>query len=179
MKKWLRNRKAVSPVIAALLLIAISVAAAVITYSWVMTMIEGSGSQAQTAIRVDIVSWYDDSGHYALKATLRNTGGVAANIETLYIWDSETLIVTLEDIGFAIAPSAVSKLGFCEATAGVPDDTTEWTSAFGDADIDNVDTITIEGGLFSPSHSYKVKLVTDNGFMVEGTYYTPSTLTVP
>jgi flagellin-like protein len=41
MNKWLRNRKAVSPVIAALLLIAISVAAAVITYSWVMTMIEG------------------------------------------------------------------------------------------------------------------------------------------
>ncbi len=178
MKKWLKNRKAVSPVIAALLLIAISVAAAVITYSWVMTMIEGSGSQAQTAIRVDLVSWYNDTEvtvDYGVKVTLRNTGGVAANIETLYIWVSETLIVTLEDIGYAIGPSSVQKLGFTQ----IHTTTDHWLSFYDDADVDNVDTITIEGDGFLPSHSYKIKLVTDNGFMVEGTYYTPSTLPTP
>jgi flagellin-like protein len=62
MKKGLRNRKAVSPVIAALLLIAISVAAALITYSWVMTMIEGQGSQAQTTIRFEEVSFSQGTG---------------------------------------------------------------------------------------------------------------------
>ena len=49
------RRRGVSPVIASLLLIAIAVAAAVVTYSWVMTMISTQGRQAQTSIRIDEV----------------------------------------------------------------------------------------------------------------------------
>lgn len=52
-----RSIRAISPVIATLLLVAISVAAAVITYSWVMSMITTQGAQAQTSIKVDLVEF--------------------------------------------------------------------------------------------------------------------------
>jgi flagellin-like protein len=44
----MKNRKGISPLIATLLLIAIAVAASVLTYSWVMSMIGSQSGQAQT-----------------------------------------------------------------------------------------------------------------------------------
>ena len=108
MKKWLRNRKAVSPVIAALLLIAISVAAAVITYSWVMTMIEGQGSQAQTTIRFEEVSFDLVSTDSQIKMVIRNSGGVTAQIQTLYVYDGDTRLVKEDDIAYAIGAGETS-----------------------------------------------------------------------
>ena len=49
------NRRAVSPVIATLLLIAIAVAASVVTYSWVMSMTANQSQQGQTSVKVDQV----------------------------------------------------------------------------------------------------------------------------
>ena len=53
----LRKRKGISPLIATLLLIAIAVAASVLTYSWVMSMIGSQSAQAQTQVRIDSVTW--------------------------------------------------------------------------------------------------------------------------
>ncbi len=57
LKKLKSKTRAVEPVIAALLLIAIAVAASVITYSWVMGMVSTQSEQAGTSIRIDLVEF--------------------------------------------------------------------------------------------------------------------------
>ena len=52
-----QKRKGISPLIATLLLIAIAVAASVLTYSWVMSMIGSQSGQAQTQVRIDSVAY--------------------------------------------------------------------------------------------------------------------------
>lgn len=78
----IRKRKAISPLIATLLLIAIAVAASVLTYSWVMSMVSSQSAQAQTQIRIDTVDWRA-TPHTTINVTLRNTGSVAATIESV------------------------------------------------------------------------------------------------
>ena len=82
----LKKRKAISPLIATLLLIAIAVAASVLTYSWVMSMVGSQSAQAQTQVRIDSVTWSIDP---VLKdtalLTIRNTGSIAAEIESISI----------------------------------------------------------------------------------------------
>lgn len=142
MKKMLRSRKGVSPVIAALLLIAISVAAAVITYSWVMTMIDSQGSQAQTAMRIEDVEFTTDKISII---TVRNTGAVPVVITTIYIYQGDTKVMTDESPELAIVAGATSDI-----------------------------TVTLVAPSFVVSTAYRIKVVSDNGFVVEGTYYTPS-----
>jgi flagellin-like protein len=78
-----RKRKAISPLIATLLLIAIAVAASVLTYSWVMSMVGSQSAQAQTQVRIDSVTWNVVSDTADL--TIRNTGSVAAEIESISV----------------------------------------------------------------------------------------------
>jgi flagellin-like protein len=77
-----RKRKAISPLIATLLLIAIAVAASVLTYSWVMSMVGSQSGQAQTQLRIDSVTWAA-GGDFSI--LIRNTGSVAATIESVGI----------------------------------------------------------------------------------------------
>ncbi len=49
--------RAIEPIIAALLLIAIAVAASVMVYSWIMGMISSQSEQAGTSIRIDLVEF--------------------------------------------------------------------------------------------------------------------------
>ncbi len=130
MKRWLRKRKAVSPVIAALLLIAISVAAAVLTYSWVMSMIGTQGKQSQTSIRIEDVlldQWIMDGVTYdGLKVTVRNSGAVAATIKSIYLYRGDTLTIKAETITdeYVILPGASGVIGVIEAT--MPVDVNTW-----------------------------------------------------
>jgi flagellin-like protein len=77
----IRKRKAISPLIATLLLIAIAVAASVLTYSWVMSMVGSQSAQAQTQVRIDSVTWSATTA----TLTIRNTGSIAADIESISI----------------------------------------------------------------------------------------------
>jgi flagellin-like protein len=77
----IEKRKGISPLIATLLLIAIAVAASVLTYSWVMSMIGSQSAQAQTQVRIDSVEW--GTGVFSLD--VRNTGSVDASIESVSI----------------------------------------------------------------------------------------------
>ena len=92
-----RKRKAISPLIATLLLIAIAVAASELTYSWVMSMVGSQSAQAQTQLRIDSVQW--TTGKCTL--LLRNTGSTAATIESVSIRPnsagSTLTLVTLVD----------------------------------------------------------------------------------
>ncbi len=82
------NKRAISPIIATLLLVAIAVAAAIVTYSWTLSMVANNSQQAQTGIKIDIVRFTSTS----VNATVRNTGSTAATIETIYIYQGEVYV---------------------------------------------------------------------------------------
>lgn len=79
-----RVRKAVSPVIAAILLIAISVSAAVVTYSFVMSSVSTTSQQAGTQIRIDTVSFetVDLTGTTAITGTAATYDGEITGVKT-------------------------------------------------------------------------------------------------
>jgi flagellin-like protein len=84
----IRKRKAISPLIATLLLIAIAVAASVLTYSWVMSMIGSQSAQAQTSIRIDSIEWNVDDNTATL--VVRNTGSVDCTLESINVRKNES-----------------------------------------------------------------------------------------
>ena len=88
LKRLNRSVKGISPLIATLLLIAIAVAASVITYSWVMSMIGAQSQQAQTQVRIDTVTWYLSDNY--CNVTVRNTGSVSVTIESISIRKSSS-----------------------------------------------------------------------------------------
>jgi len=53
----MKNKKAISPVLAVLLMIAVAVAAALITYAWVMTYLSSTTSRAGHAIQIQSVAF--------------------------------------------------------------------------------------------------------------------------
>jgi flagellin-like protein len=79
-----RKRKAISPLIATLLLIAIAVAASVLTYSWVMSMVGSQSGQAQTQLRIDTVTW-SSLNEADFDLLVRNTGSTSAVVESISI----------------------------------------------------------------------------------------------
>ena len=87
-KKLRKDLKGISPLIATLLLIAIAVAASVITYSWVMSMIGAQSQQAQTQVRIDSLTW--DVAGDKVTVAIRNTGSVGATIESISVRKSAT-----------------------------------------------------------------------------------------
>jgi len=78
----LQKRKGISPLIATLLLIAIAVAASVLTYSWVMSMIGSQSGQAQTQVRIDSVTYTDEN---TVTVAIRNTGSIDATVESVWV----------------------------------------------------------------------------------------------
>jgi flagellin-like protein len=82
--KFKLSKKAVSPVIATLLMIAIAVAASIIVYVWSMGLLGGlmqSGGGSQTAEQL-IMEAYSPTTD---KATLRNTGSKPINVTAVYL----------------------------------------------------------------------------------------------
>jgi len=144
------NKKAVSPVVATLLLIAIAVAAAIVSYSWIMSMIKTQGSAAQTGIRVEMVEFAKSGGNNTwLNVTIRNVGSTTTKIETLYATTNGNTY--LQDYTTDNVINVGAKREICFGTA---EDPTGFAWAYGDA--------------------YDIKVVTDNGFSVDGTYFAPA-----
>jgi len=85
-KKTSMSKKAISPILATLLLIVIAVAAIVVTYAWVMTYMTSTGTQAGIMLRKDAVSWSSNS----IIIYVRNVGTADATIDAVYIGASST-----------------------------------------------------------------------------------------
>ncbi len=160
-KRLRSGRKGVEPVIAALLLIAIAVAAAIITYSWVMGMIRSQGAQSQTSIRIDVVEFASIGGtRNFIKATVRNTGSIGATIATIYIVDAAK-VVAAYTTHTAITPTTTMATGpfggGASAAVSAGSSTTfyvcySWTAGSG----------------------YTIRVATDTGFIAESTEYAPA-----
>lgn len=82
-KNLLKTKKAISPILATLLLIVIAVAAIVVTYAWVMTYVTSAGVQAGTKIKFDSISVNATSDEVTIY--VRNWGTEPAVVNKVYI----------------------------------------------------------------------------------------------
>jgi flagellin-like protein len=82
LKKMLLSKKAISPILATLLLIVIAVAAVIVTYAWVMTFTGSQTQQAGVILIKENVSWPSSS---SLIVVIRNTGTSNGKITAVYI----------------------------------------------------------------------------------------------
>ncbi len=85
--KMLKSKKAISPILATLLLIVIAVAAIVVTYAWIMTYTSAQTSQAGVLLSKDAVSWPTSN---SIRIYVRNVGTSDAIIDAVYIGTSPT-----------------------------------------------------------------------------------------
>ncbi len=107
----MRKNKAVSPVIATLLLILIAVATAVLVYVWVTgyaTSVTSSGTpELRERIKVEAVSY--SSG--TLTVYVRNVGDVSVTIDSIYVMYAEnSTIVTMTTISRDISVNDVESM---------------------------------------------------------------------
>jgi flagellin-like protein len=149
--KLRKNVKAISPLIATLLLIAIAVAASVITYSWVMSMIGSQSQQAQTQIRIDSQTW-NVAGN-SIAVVVMNTGSVGATIESISMRLSasgSTFYTTSYTSSNSITTGSTISLTWTETGASAP--------------ADFLKTLT----------EYVVRVTTSTGFQYEAVVTSPS-----
>ena len=81
-KNKFKTKKAISPILATLLLIVIAVAAIVVTYAWVMTYMSSSTSQAGVMLKQDADCLWK-TGNVTIY--IRNIGTSDAEIDKVYI----------------------------------------------------------------------------------------------
>jgi flagellin-like protein len=82
MKRLRSNRKAVSPVISVLLMIAVAVAASLITYAWVMGYLGGTTSKVGRAIQIQSMYYNTTAG--TLTVYVQNVGTGAVTLSSVY-----------------------------------------------------------------------------------------------
>lgn len=92
-KNMIKSRKAISPILATLLLIVIAVAAIVVTYAWIMTYMSSAGHQAGVMLTKDAVAWPSSN---SIKLYIRNTGTSDAIISAVYVGTSATNLTKAE-----------------------------------------------------------------------------------
>jgi len=107
--KFRVRRRALSPVIATLLMVAIAVAAAIITYVWSMGLLGGlmgtGGQQTKEQLILEAYNWTGGS----LQIVLRNVGSSGVTIAAVYIegtpWVTTTSAVAIGSTAtFSAAP---------------------------------------------------------------------------
>ncbi len=96
-KHMIKSRKAISPILATLLLIVIAVAAIVITYAWIMTYMSSAGQQAGVMLTKDAVSWPDKG---SIRLYIRNIGTSDAAISAVYVGTSAANLELASDVDF-------------------------------------------------------------------------------
>ena len=107
-KKTPISKKAISPILATLLLIVIAVAAIVVTYAWVMTYMTSTGTQAGIMLREDAVSWSNSS---SIIIYVRNVGTADATIDAVYIGTSSTNMTLQSSVTYNPTTKLVEKNG--------------------------------------------------------------------
>lgn len=83
-RRFKKNSKALSPVVASIILIAVTVAVSVVVAAWMGGMTIGLMGNAEQA-QVTNVAFVTDSGTTTLSATVRNTGDDTLTISAAYI----------------------------------------------------------------------------------------------
>jgi flagellin-like protein len=104
-KRVLRSKKAISPILATLLLIVIAVAAIVVTYAWIMTYMGSASQQAGVILYKENVRFYGtpaDADKNLTEIAIGNSGRTDTKILRIYMGNSSGNMVELtsySDIG--------------------------------------------------------------------------------
>ncbi|MCD6458124.1 MAG: hypothetical protein J7K82_04665 [Thermoproteales archaeon] len=143
------GRKGVSPVIAVLLLIVIAVAAAVLTYLWVLGYIgtvqsAGGTERLQERLKIEGVK-VDTSSDKISKIYVRNVGDIAFNITAVYLSNASGVIKA--DVNLNVGPVSPGNVETLDSSDG----------------LSNVASAELSEGV-----TYIVKVVTASG--TEATY---------
>lgn len=101
-----KSKKGVSPIIATLLLIVIAVAAAVVTYSFVMGFIGTSTNPSGQQGQLTYDAYTFDASNKTLNVYVRNIGTKSVTISTCYIGGVNATLANTT----SIAPGAVAKV---------------------------------------------------------------------
>jgi flagellin-like protein len=109
-KNMLKSKKAISPILATLLLIVIAVAAIVVTYAWVMTYMTSTTGQAGILLRKDAINWQSGTPK-KIVIYVRNTGVADATIDAVYIGTSSTNLTLQSSVTYNSTSKVVSKNG--------------------------------------------------------------------
>ncbi len=80
-----KSRKAISPILATLLLVVIAVAAIVVTYAWIMTYMNNAGQQAGVMLYKANVNFYNASGTKRIDVDIGNSGTSDTTLTKFYI----------------------------------------------------------------------------------------------
>jgi len=88
----LKSRKAISPILATLLLIVIAVAAIVVTYAWIMTYMTGAGQQAGVRLFKLNVNFDTQDSTKKIDIDVGNSGTSDTQIILLYAGTSSTTL---------------------------------------------------------------------------------------
>jgi len=91
-KNMLKTKKAISPILATLLLIVIAVAAIVVTYAWVMTYMSTTTTRAGEELVVENIRFHDSTN---VTITLRSSGTSSSKIVAIYNGTSSTSLTAL------------------------------------------------------------------------------------
>ncbi len=94
-KKMLKSKEGISPILATLLLIVIAVAAVIVTYAWVMTFTTSTTSQSGAILTVENVRYYNDNGTSKVEVTIRNSGTADAKVVEVYQGTSPSNLQTV------------------------------------------------------------------------------------
>jgi flagellin-like protein len=86
-----KSRKAISPILATLLLVVIAVAAIVVTYAWVMTYMNNAGRQAGVILYKANVS-FNATGVKKIDVDIGNSGTSDTQIKSLYVGNSTSTL---------------------------------------------------------------------------------------
>jgi len=94
MKRMIKSKKGISPILATLLLIVIAVAAVIVTYAWVITFTENTTNNAGALLKQENVRFYTDEGTGYVEIVVRNTGTGDAQVDTVYFGTSSSNLMT-------------------------------------------------------------------------------------
>jgi flagellin-like protein len=109
MKKMLKSKEGISPILATLLLIVIAVAAVIITYAWVMTFTSSTTSQAGAVLSAPNIRYYNESETKKVEITIHNSGTADAKVINVREGPSSTDLQLVTPLYDPITQIAASK----------------------------------------------------------------------
>jgi flagellin-like protein len=101
-----KSRKAISPILATLLLVVIAVAAIVVTYAWIMTYMNNAGRQAGVILYKANVNFYNQS----IDIDMGNSGTSDTQLTTLYVGTSMTTLLNQTITPVPLAAGKVARI---------------------------------------------------------------------
>jgi flagellin-like protein len=112
-RKFKKNSKGLSPVVASIILIAVTVAVSVVVAAWMGGMTLGLMGSAEKAVITNVAFTDGGSGTDTIAVTVQNTGDTSVSI-------SSTFLDNKAASSFAVSPTPIAKASTSVVTLTVP-----------------------------------------------------------